>query len=82
METFLKTWSVMRIARLVLAIVAFSMSVSQHEPMFAFLGGILLMQAVFNVSCCAGGACAALPPKRSFKSNSKFKDGATIEEIE
>ncbi len=79
MESFFRTWSVMRIARLILALVAFGMSISQREPMFAMLGGILLLQAVFNMSC-PGGACATPPPRRSgYKS--KYKDLASIEEV-
>ncbi len=74
-----RTWSVMRIARLVLALVAFGMSISQREPMFAMLGGILFLQAIFNMSC-PGGACAAPPPRRTAY-KSKFRDTASIEEV-
>lgn len=83
MGTIFKSWSVLRLARLALAVVAFSMSISQHEPMFAALGSILLLQSVFNLSCCAGGACAAPPPRKSYKrTTTNSQDSmAHIEEV-
>lgn len=55
MKIDLKHWDAMRMIRLlfgILGIVAFAMS---GEPIYALIGLVMLVQAVMNMSCGAGG---------------------------
>ncbi len=55
MQIDLKNWSIVRIIRLVfglLGVAAFAMS---KDPIFALIGGVLLVQAVANSTCGIGG---------------------------
>lgn len=63
MNAALKNLSVVRIIRLVfglLGIVAFALS---KDPIFALIGGVLLVQGVLNTSCGIGG-CGFLSTKK------------------
>ena len=60
----LKNWDFMRLLRAGLAGWAFLEAFRTGEMLLLLPGGLLAMQAVFNVGCCGSAACAA-PPARS-----------------
>lgn len=50
-------WNFMRFLRFGLAIFLLIEAIKNYDVMFGVLGSVLLLQAVFNVGCCSGGAC-------------------------
>lgn len=57
MNRILKNWDLTRIVRLLLGIVVAIYSITSKDYIFLMLGGILLFQAITNVSCCGAGGC-------------------------
>jgi hypothetical protein len=54
-------WHFMRILRLGLGGIAIAEYFTMHEPLLLFLGGVFLIQGIFNVGCCGSGACEWSP---------------------
>jgi hypothetical protein len=50
-------WNFMRFLRLGLAAFVLVEAIRNYDVMFGVLASVLLLQAVFNVGCCSGGAC-------------------------
>lgn len=68
-------WHAMRILRAALAIYSFVEFSSTQDWIFLVFGGILAVQAIFDISCCGTGGCST--------SQSKSRQQATaVEEIE
>jgi hypothetical protein len=60
----------MRILRLVLGGVAIVEYFSTPEPLLLFIGGVFLVQGIFNLGCCGAGACEwSLDEKRCAVNN-------------
>lgn len=55
-KNYFKNWGITRIIRLVLSVVLGVVFYYNHESLFLFVGIILAVQAVFNISC-PGGSC-------------------------
>ena len=56
-DIIFKGWNFMRLLRFGLAIYLLIEAIKNYDVMFGVLGSVLLLQAVFNVGCCSGGAC-------------------------
>lgn len=76
----------MRTVRLALAIIVITAAWKTQEWMFLFIGGILLMQVILKIGCCAGscnmpvnndkelhGKIGSLVGEEIKNNNSKFK---------
>ena len=57
MKRILKKWDAARIIRLLLGVLIAIYSISTKDYMFLVLGGLLLFQAIMNISCCGSGEC-------------------------
>ncbi|MDH6309494.1 uncharacterized membrane protein HdeD (DUF308 family) [Dysgonomonas sp. PFB1-18] len=57
MDSILKNWNLIRIVRLLLGIAAIIYSITSKNYIFLFLGGMLLFQAIMNISCCGSERC-------------------------
>lgn len=58
MKTILNNWTVMRVVRLVLGVLALAMSFYQKDITLGLLAGILLITAIANIGCCGRTGCA------------------------
>ena len=56
-KTYFKNWDITRIIRLVIGGALGISYYYNREPVFIFMGGMLSIQAVFNMSC-PGGSCS------------------------
>lgn len=70
-KNYFKNWGTGRIIRVVLAVGFVIVYYYNREYMFLFVGLVLLVQAVFNISC-PGGSCGTTyksdeQPKMEFK---------------
>jgi uncharacterized membrane protein HdeD (DUF308 family) len=54
-------WHFMRILRLVLGGIAISQYFSMPDPLLLILGGVFVVQGIFNIGCCGAGACEWTP---------------------
>jgi hypothetical protein len=58
-------WDFMRLLRLGLGVLLIAQTFRHMDYMALSLGGILLLQAVFNAGCCGTSGCSTAPgPKR------------------
>jgi hypothetical protein len=55
MNIDLKNWDLVRIIRLLFGIMGWVAFIMSHDPIYALIGSLLLIQAVFNMSCGIGG---------------------------
>lgn len=53
-----KKWDAMRIFRLIAGIGIGIYAISSKEYVFFFLAGMLLIQAILNISCCGASGCS------------------------
>lgn len=74
--TLFSNWHFTRIFRAGIAIFAFSEAWRTGDSLLLGMGGILALQALFNVGCCGVGGCAV--PAREDKAGS---DSVTFEEV-
>lgn len=58
-------WTLIRIVRLVLAMIIAVQAVELREPLLGLISALFFYQAVANVACC-GAACVA-PPRKSVR---------------
>ena len=61
-KEYFRSWNSIRFIRVFFAIVLFAAYLSNQEPLFAFVGVMLLLQAIFNMSC-PGGSCGTTSAK-------------------
>lgn len=57
----LKGWNWIRVFRLVVGTAALVQGILYHNNVLWMMGGLLLVQAVFNMGCCGVGGCAVTP---------------------
>lgn len=57
MNRILKNWDFIRVVRLLIGIGIAIYSITSKDYIFFMLGGLLLFQAIMNVSCCGAGGC-------------------------
>ena len=58
MNHILKNWDFARIVRLLLGVLITIYSISSKDYIFLVLGGLLLFQAIMNISCCGSAGCS------------------------
>ena len=68
----LKGWNWVRVFRLVVGIAALVQGILYHNNVLWMMGGLLLVQAVFNMGCCGVGGCA-IPAKSQSKNQESTK---------
>lgn len=71
MNNLLKGWDAPRIIRLIAGIGIAVYSIANKDYLFLWLAGLLLFQAVLNLSCCGAGGCSN---NDSTKSKQVYKD--------
>ena len=57
MNRILKNWDLARIIRLFLGVLIAIYSISSKDYIFLALAGLLLSQAIMNISCCGSTGC-------------------------
>ena len=57
MNRILKNWDFARIVRLILGILMAIYSMISQNYIFLVFGGLLLFQAIMNISCCGSAGC-------------------------
>ena len=60
----MKSWDFSRYLRLGIGVVLGISGIVSQEYWLLFLAGFLILQAVFNVSCCGAGGCAGNESER------------------
>lgn len=60
----LQNWGVIRIVRLAVGILMLWNTLADHQLLVGFIGGFLVIQAILNTGCGAGG-CGIPPMKKS-----------------
>lgn len=75
-NTILSGWNLNRWFRLGLGVIIMVQYFAQKDIFIAMIGITLLLQAIFNVACCASGNCAV-----DSKKTSKSIEETTYEEI-
>ncbi|HEY1047458.1 MAG TPA: hypothetical protein VGF79_13510 [Bacteroidia bacterium] len=76
-NTLLKGWSFSRWLRLILGLSIAIQTIYQPDFIMGTLALTLLLQAVFNVGCCAGGNCSVSNKTQS----EQTLENTTFEEI-
>lgn len=71
---FLLNWNIVLLLRLLLAIFALSAAFSQHDALMGIIGGIVMLQAVFNVGCCGISNCSVTPPAEEVNKEIVFEE--------
>lgn len=74
----LQNWHFMRIFRAAIAVFAFFEAGRTGDALMYAAGGILGLQAIFNVGCCGAAGCAT-PSRKSVGQNTG--DEVTYEEV-
>ncbi len=59
--TLLHNWHAMRIIRVVLGAIAIAEFVPTKDWLILMVGGIFLLQGIFDVGCCGAGGCEWSP---------------------
>ena len=59
MNNILKGWDPARIIRLTVGVGFGIYAVASKDYIFLWLTGLLLFQALLNISCCGGGGCSS-----------------------
>lgn len=80
MRTILTGWNFMRVLRLGIGIYALVGAWMQQELLLAAAGVFLVAMALFNVGCCAGGACNT-GFSRTRKNEQENKETISFEEV-
>lgn len=57
-KALLNNWSVMRVIRIIIGIVALVQSVIQRDITLGIIAGFLLLTAIANVGCCGTNNCS------------------------
>ena len=68
-KAILNNWSIMRVLRLVLGIIALVQSIIQKDITIGIIAGFLLLTAIANVGCCGSNGCAV-----NFRNSKKEKE--------
>lgn len=50
-------WNFMRFLRFGLGVFVLVEAIRNYDVTFGIIGSVLLLQTIFNVGCCNGGAC-------------------------
>ncbi|MEA5259516.1 hypothetical protein VB264_17090 [Arcicella aquatica] len=71
MKAIAQQWNFMRILRLVLGIWGIYSSITDSQPLFGILGGILVVQVLLNIGCCGSRGCKILQNKNPTRTDIK-----------
>lgn len=77
----MQRWGLMRIIRLVLAVIVLAEAWRSNEVILGLLGVILLAQSVFNVACCGSSGCDIDHTQKKQGSLENSKEEVTFIEI-
>ncbi|MBI3518857.1 MAG: hypothetical protein HY062_05815 [Bacteroidetes bacterium] len=80
-QRVLKGWTLMRAVRTGLAFIVIAQAWSNYDILFAVLGGILLIQSVFNYGCCSASGCNSNHTNNHSKSLHQSEELITFTEI-
>lgn len=72
MNSILKNWDLIRVLRFLLAVLVAIYSISSKDYIFLVLAGLLLFQAIMNISCCG---------YRGYYTDSKLKENIYGDQI-
>ena len=61
----LKTWDFVRTLRLLIGLGVGGYAAWAGDYFLATLGGLFIIQAVFNLSCCGSGGCSVASQKKT-----------------
>ena len=61
----LKNWDFVRTLRLLIGLGVGGYAAWAGDYFLATLGGLFIIQAVFNLSCCGSGGCSVAPEKKT-----------------
>lgn len=61
----LKNWDFVRILRLLIGLGVGGYAAWAGDYFLATLGGLFIIQALFNLSCCGSGGCSVAPEKKA-----------------
>lgn len=68
MKQIFKDWDIIRIIRLILGVAVGGYALWLGDYLLLFLGGMLILQAALNWSCCSASGCGtASTPKATYK---------------
>jgi hypothetical protein len=70
-NTLLYNWTLLRIMRLGIGLIALYQAVEAHDWMIGTFAVLLLSQGLFNWGCCGAQGCA---PKQTVKDNNKTEE--------
>lgn len=59
---FLENWSFLRAARLLMGLLVVGQGYNMHDSFILVMGALLGSMALFNIGCCATGACGINTP--------------------
>jgi hypothetical protein len=74
-------WGLMRVVRLVLALILIVQAFTNSEFLFVVLGTVLLFQAVFDYGCCGTGKCDINHTTYKPRSSGTADELTTFEEV-
>lgn len=57
-DLLLNNWDIIRILRMLIGLVVGGYSIWTGNYFLATLGGLFIIQALFNLSCCGSGGCS------------------------
>jgi uncharacterized membrane protein HdeD (DUF308 family) len=64
-KTLLANWSLMRILRVVVGVMAIVQSITNKDVTVGLIGGFLLFTGIANIGCCCSASCSIPPQKES-----------------
>ena len=73
MNNILKNWGVARIIRVVVGIGFGIYAIISRDYTFLWLTGILIFQAIFNISCCGASGCSSSNTKDTKDTKEVYK---------
>jgi hypothetical protein len=68
-EIIFNHWSFIRFIRLGLGIAILIQSIAIQDSLFTLAGIIFTAMPIFNIGCCGGGVCSAVPPQKQETTN-------------
>ena len=58
MKAISTNWNLMRMLRLIVGIWGIYVSITDAQPQFGILGGMFILQSIFNIGCCGSNGCS------------------------
>ena len=80
-QRLLSGWTFIRIVRLALALLIIGEAWVSSQLLFAIVGGLLAVQALFNYGCCGTAGCDTDHAGTGQRSLAKAEEETTFEEV-